>query len=116
MPTFATPEPISVDIELDVGDVKIVAGDRSDTVVTVSQPDPASSLAIQAAQRVQVDHSAGVLKIKQSVPWHHKLNQSLDTAIVTITVELPAGSHVRGKTALGTFVSEGRLGACEFTS
>ena len=35
MPTFDTPEPISATIDLAVGDVRISAGDRLDTVVEV---------------------------------------------------------------------------------
>ena len=35
MPTFDTPEPISVTVELSVGDHRIVAGDRTDNVVEV---------------------------------------------------------------------------------
>ena len=40
MPTFDTPEPISVSLELGVGDIRIVAGDRTDTVVEVRPTDP----------------------------------------------------------------------------
>jgi hypothetical protein len=43
MPIFTTPEPISVAIELVVGDVRITAGDRAHTVVEVGPSDgPAS--------------------------------------------------------------------------
>src|SRR5215207_651760 len=35
MPVFDTPEPISVTVELGVGDLRVVAGDRADTVVEV---------------------------------------------------------------------------------
>lgn len=116
MPTFATPSPISVDIDLDVGDVKIIASDRSDTVVTITPNDPGNSLSVQAAERVRVDHSPGSLKIKQSMRWGHKIRQTPQPGIITITLELPAGSDVRGKTAMGTFLSEGRLGEAELTS
>jgi Putative adhesin len=114
MPAFATPEPISVTIDLAIGDVNIVASGRSDTVVTVTPIDPASSVDVQAAQRMYVHHSPGALEIKQSMPWHH--NYPIQHAGITITVELPTDSHVRGKTAWGTLRSEGRLGECEFTS
>ena len=40
MPTFDTPEPISVSLELGVGDVRIEATDRTDTVVEVRPSDP----------------------------------------------------------------------------
>ena len=41
MPTFDTPEPITVTLELGVGDVRITASDRADTVVEVRPSDPA---------------------------------------------------------------------------
>jgi hypothetical protein len=115
MPAFATPEPISVTIDLTLGDVNIVASSRSDTVVTVTPTDPASNDDVPAAQRVRVHHSPGALEIKQSIPWHHNYNPARHAGI-TVTIELPSGSHVRGKTAWGTFRSEGSLGECEFTS
>ena len=37
MPTFETPDPISVTIDI-VGDARITASDRTDTVVTVRPP------------------------------------------------------------------------------
>ena len=40
MPTFETPEPISVSLELAVGDIRIDASDRTDTVVEVRPSDP----------------------------------------------------------------------------
>ena len=40
MPTFETPEPISVSLELGVGDVRIAASERTDTVVEVRPSDP----------------------------------------------------------------------------
>ena len=40
MPTFDTPRPILVDLELGVGDVRITAGDRTDTTVEVRPTDP----------------------------------------------------------------------------
>ena len=39
MPTFDTPEPITVVIDLSVGDVRITASDRADTVVEVRPTD-----------------------------------------------------------------------------
>jgi putative adhesin len=116
MPTYTTPEPISVTIDLSVGDVRIVASDRTDTVVTVTPADPASNTSIHAAQRVRVEHSPGTLEIRQNVPWHQKFSLTADIGVVTVVVELPVGSNVRGRTAMGAVQTEGRLGEFEFTS
>lgn len=115
MPTFTTPEPILVEIDLAVGDVKIDATDRTDTVVTVVAADPDTSVSIEAARHVQVDHSARALEIKQSMPWYHRYSKALPSGFVTITVEVPSGSRVHGETALGTFTSTGRLGKCDLS-
>lgn len=39
MPNFDTPEPISVTLELGVGNVRITASDRTDTTVDVRPSD-----------------------------------------------------------------------------
>lgn len=113
MPTFDTPQPVSTVIELAVGDVNLIATDRSDTVVTVNPADPANSLSIQAAQAVRVDYAAGQLTVKQSMPWYQSYGSNVPPSLVAITVELPAGSQLRGQTALGTYSSQGSLGECE---
>jgi DUF4097 and DUF4098 domain-containing protein YvlB len=115
MPTYATPQPISVEVDLEVGDLTFVASDRSDTVVAVTPTDPNNDASVQAAGRVRVAYSSGTLEIKQSVPWHHKFSRNPKPRLVSIVVELPADSHVRGKTNLGTVSTQGRLGAFEFT-
>jgi hypothetical protein len=41
MPNYETPEPISLTLELGVGNVRIAASDRTDTVVEVRPSDEA---------------------------------------------------------------------------
>ena len=41
MPEFDTPEPITVEIDLVVGDVRLTASERANTVVEVRPSDPA---------------------------------------------------------------------------
>lgn len=114
MPTYATPEPISVSVDLALGDVEIIASDRHDTVVTVTLSDAAGRAG--AADGVLVDYASGSLEIRQPVSWRQTVSFTAEIGAVTVTVELPTGSHVRGKTAMGTVHSEGRLGRFEFTS
>jgi len=116
MPTFTTPQPISVTLALAVGDVHMIATDRTNTIVTVTPNDPGNSQDVEAAERVLVDHTAGSLQIRQTLPWHVHYSKTRDIAGLTVTIEVPTGSHVRGNIALGTFLSEGRLGECELTS
>jgi len=55
MPVFDTPEPISVTVELGVGDLRVVAGDRADTVVEVRPSDPAKKGDVTAAEQTRVE-------------------------------------------------------------
>ena len=58
MPTFDTPRPITVTLEIGVGAVHIAAGDRTDTVVEVRPTDPGRPSDVSAAQRTRVDASS----------------------------------------------------------
>ncbi|WP_369202012.1 DUF4097 domain-containing protein [Streptomyces sp. PU-14G] len=112
MPVYDTPEPISVTIELPVGDIRIVAGDRVDTVVTVVPSDSGRDSDVKAAERVRVDHSGGRLLIKapkQYLPFG-------DGGSSDVRVELPAGSQLRGTVGFAALRCEGRLGECRFKS
>ncbi|WP_216214122.1 DUF4097 family beta strand repeat-containing protein [Amycolatopsis aidingensis] len=112
MPTFDTPEPISVRIELAVGHVRMVASDRADTVVEVRPSDESDESDVQAARQVRVEYANGTLQIK--APKIRPFDFSKKTRSVDITVELPAGSRVEGSAQLGDLGSTGRLGECRY--
>ena len=57
MPTFDTPEPISVTLEVGVGDIRIVASDRTDTIVDVRPSDPAKKSDVTAAEQTRVEYA-----------------------------------------------------------
>jgi DUF4097 and DUF4098 domain-containing protein YvlB len=111
METFETPEPISVTIEIIVGDVRIIASDRRDTVVSVNPNDASKQSDVRAAEETRVEFSQGRLLIRTPKSW--KLytpfggRESIDVAI-----ELPAGSSVESDAAVGDFRADGRLGEC----
>ena len=107
MPTYATPEPISVDLSLVVSDTRITASDRTDTVVEVRPADPDRSLDVQAVQRTSVEFSDGRLTIRTP-----KLSSVFRAkyGTVIVTIDLPAGSRVDGDTAMGQFTCAGELG------
>ena len=111
MPTYETPEPISVTLELGVADVRIAASDRTDTVVDVRPSDETDEADVKAAQKVRVDHSGGILRITgpKLRPFdysRHKIKS------VDVSVELPAGSAVSVEMQMGDVRSTGRLGEC----
>jgi DUF4097 and DUF4098 domain-containing protein YvlB len=109
MPTFETPEPISVTLELGVGDVRIAASDRTDTVVEVRPSDEADESDVKAAAQVRVDYSGGVLQINgpRRVLEFSKKSRSVD-----VTIDLPTGSQLSAHMLMGDIRSAGRLGEC----
>ncbi|MGP4019062.1 DUF4097 family beta strand repeat-containing protein [Saccharopolyspora sp. 5N708] len=113
MPVFDTPEPISATIDVVVGDLRIIASDRADTVVEVRPSDRSKKTDVRAAEQTHVDYSDGELQIKSLKRWKHYGFRS-DGGSVDVVVELPSGSHVQGDVALGDFDCEGRLGQCRF--
>ena len=113
MPTFDAPEPISVTIELVLGDVQITASDRTDAVVEVLPTHPANALDVQAAQQTRVEYANGKLLVKAPKQRAFGL-LSTKCGSIDVTIELPAGSHVRGDAAMAAFRCEGRLGDCRF--
>jgi hypothetical protein len=119
MPVFATPEPISVTIELSLGDTRIIANDRTDTVVEVRPRDDSKASDIRAAEQTQVDFSSGRLLVKSR--QRNFLYEGARSVIgpgrgssVDVTIEVPAGSHVQGDLGMGELDSQGHLGECRF--
>ena len=73
MPTFDTPEPISATIDVAVGDVRISAGDRTDTVVDVRPSDASNDDDVKAAELTRVEYANGQLLVKAPKlrSWSH---------------------------------------------
>ena len=112
MPNFQTPEPISVTIELGVGNVRITASDRADTTVDVRPSDTSDESDVQAAQRIRVDYANGVLQV--TGPKARAFDFSRKTRSVDVSIELPSGSLVSGDMQLGDLNGTGRIGECRF--
>src|SRR6185503_17628971 len=55
MPTYNTPTPIDLAINLQVGAIEVFAGDRADTVVTVSPTNPGKTVDRRGAEETKVD-------------------------------------------------------------
>jgi DUF4097 and DUF4098 domain-containing protein YvlB len=113
MPTFDTPEPISVTVELGVGDLRIVAGDRTDTTVEVRPSDPGKQADVTAAEQTRVEYTGGRLLIKTPKNWKRYTPRGGGES-VDVQIELPAGSHLRGDTGVTALRCQGRLGECRY--
>ncbi len=112
MPQFQTLEPISVTLELGVGNVRITASERADTTVEVRPSDASDESDVQAARRVRVDYANGVLHVVG--PKARAFDFSRRTRSVDVSIELPSGSGLSGELQVGDLSGEGRLGECHF--
>ncbi|GAA1954935.1 DUF4097 family beta strand repeat-containing protein [Kitasatospora viridis] len=106
MPTFDTIGPITATVEIDIASVRVIAGDRADTVVEVLPADGASDRDVQQAQQTKVTFTAGRLLVKSP----KKRSVFAKVGSVDVTVELPAGSELVGTLGVGGFRCEGPLG------
>jgi len=113
MPTFDTPETISVTVELSVGNLRIVAGDRTDTIVEIRPSDAANQSDVSAAEQTRVEYASGRLLVKAPKGWRQwTLRGGGDS--IDVQIDLPAGSHVRGQAGIAAIRCTGRLGECHF--
>jgi hypothetical protein len=112
MPVFATPEPISVTIDLSFGEVRLIASDRTDTVVEVRPSDESDDSDVQAAQQTRVEYAGGTLTVRG--PKARAFDFSRKTRSVAVLVELPTGSAVHCDVSVGDVTGTGGLGACRF--
>ena len=113
MPTYSTPTPIDLAIKLPVGAIEIVAGDRDDTIVTVSPTNPKKAVDVRGAQETKVDFDGQRLTITGPRPRFSFVGpyESVD-----VKVELPTGSRLTAETSVGAVRSTGRLGATRVKS
>lgn len=116
MPTFQTPEPIFVTIDVAVGDVWMIASDRSDTVVVVTPSDKSNESDVKAAEGTRVEYANGKLLVKAPKHGYGAFSFSRKGGAVDVAIELPAGSLVRGDSAVAGFRCDGRLGECRLTT
>jgi DUF4097 and DUF4098 domain-containing protein YvlB len=107
MPTFDTPEPISAAIELAVGEARVSAGDRVDTVVEVRPRDDSKKADVKAANDTRVDYVGGKLVVKTPRPGFFGIGGAVD-----VTIELPSDSRLDVDLGAGSLRADGRLGDC----
>jgi hypothetical protein len=112
MPSFETPQPIDITVDVLLGNVTIIAADRADTVVEVRPSDAAKKDDVRAAQETEVDFAAGHLTVKEPKGWKMYTPFGGDPSI-DVTIEAPAGSRLHGTASMCRFLVTGELGQCE---
>jgi len=111
MQKFETPAPISAVLDIPAGRVQLIAGDRADTTVEVRPTDASKGRDVKVAEQTTVEYADGVLRIRTAEPANQLIGHS---GSVAVTVELPAGSRVEGKSAASELRTVGRLGEVAF--
>ncbi len=105
MPAFATPEPITATVSTAGAKVRVIATERTDTVVLVEPVNSANKPDVKVAEGVKVEFAAGELSVKTT-------KSGAKPGSVAITIELPVGSGLVLRTAWTEVRSEGLLGEC----
>lgn len=115
MPTYPTPTPIDLAINLQVGAIEVCTSDRTDTVVTVSPTNPAKAVDRRGAEETTVDFDGQRITIAGPRPRISWLGFG-PTESVDLVVELPTGSRLTAEIAVGSLRTVGRLGATRIKS
>jgi hypothetical protein len=113
MPTYNTPTPIDLAINLQVGRIEVFAGDGADTVVTVSPSNPTKDTDRRGAEQTKVDFDGQRVTIVSPRP---RISWIGPTESVDVKVELPTGSRFTAEIAVGGLRTVGRLGATRIKS
>ncbi|SCL24732.1 Putative adhesin [Micromonospora nigra] len=111
MPTFQTPAPIAVTVDLGAGHLQVTATDRADTVVDVRPGNDTDDSDVKAARQVKVDYTDGTLRI--TGPKAGAFDFSRRSKHVIVSIELPSGSHLSAELQAGDIRGTGQLGQCQ---
>jgi DUF4097 and DUF4098 domain-containing protein YvlB len=108
MPTYNTPTPIDLAINLPVGVIEVFASDRQDTVVTVSPTNPTKAVDRRGAKETKVEFDGQRLTVTGPKP---RISFIGPTESVDLKIELPTGSRLTAESSVGAVRTNGRLGA-----
>lgn len=95
-----------------IGDVRITASDRADTVVVVNPRDRTKEADVKAAEQVVVECEGDKLLVRATKSWR-QYTPFGGNGTVDVTIELPTGSQVASDLALGHLSADGELGDCQ---
>ncbi|MFI6027965.1 hypothetical protein [Amycolatopsis magusensis] len=105
MGRFLTPEPVTATLTTAGARVRVVASERSDTVVLVEPVDSANKSDVRVAANTKVGFLAGELSVKTT-------KSGGKNGSVVVTIEMPAGSKLVLNTAWTDVHATGQLGDC----
>ena len=110
MLTFDTPDPITADIDVEYGRVRVIARDRKTTVADVRPSNEKRKADVEAAEKTRVDFVDGRLEVRTA--RLRRLGLFGRPGSIEVVVQLPSGSQIQGLVSYGDFDVEGRAGDC----
>lgn len=111
MPTFDfdTPSPVTATVDLPIGELRVIASDRTDTTVEVSSA-PADRA---QADAVRVELVGDDLRVTgPPLGLLAKLTPKTPGRTLEVEIAVPSGSALTVRSGYGGVRAEGRLGAC----
>lgn len=104
MPTFSTPDPITLNFDVAVAQIRITASSRNDTVVEVLPSNSSREVDVRVAEQTRVEFAGGRLQIK--TPKQRGLGIFGKTGSVDISVQLPPARNSKALPQLPTSVAK----------
>lgn len=107
MPTFDTPAPVKLSIELDAGEVVIDATTTATTDIELRPTRPGDQDAIDLIARARVEHSGDTVVVH--LPGERERGLFRRTPEIVITARMPVGSTLAAKLASADLRVTGEL-------
>ncbi|GAB19661.1 hypothetical protein GOEFS_092_00860 [Gordonia effusa NBRC 100432] len=111
MTTYPLTGPLTVELDLTIGDVRIIASDRDDADVTIRPQLPGKASSTRAAEQTTATLTGNRLRIHSTRSWRTFTPFGSPDA-VDIIIEIPSGTSITGSLGVGSIRSEGTLGSC----
>ncbi|ANP50069.1 hypothetical protein J2Z21_001238 [Streptomyces griseochromogenes] len=109
MPTFDTPAPVRVVLNLMFGQVRIAASDRAETTVEAYPRDSDDQDDVQAAEQLRIEYADGWLLVNVPEPGG-------SGGAVIVVIAVPTGSSLHGRGMAADFLAVGELGECQLST
>jgi hypothetical protein len=111
MKKFDTTTPVSVVLDIPSGRVQVIAADRADSTVEVRPVNAGKGRDVKAAEQTSVTYDDGVLRIRTESTGNRLLGP---TGALEVTVQVPTGSRLEGRSGGAELRAVGRLGKVAF--
>jgi hypothetical protein len=114
--SFDTPSPVSVSVEIFVGNVDITATHRRDTVVEVLPSRPGLQWDVTAAEQTTVDRTGNLIAVRGPHRWTRYILPWAGRESVDLHISLPVGSELRVDAGKADVRCSGRIGESQIVT